>query len=127
MRRERLTGPGASGIIDLVGLSLKPQHLKRYKDVALLLIKCRQYRPRVEPGAARRQRHGVVRLRPRAERQATGHRLPAVYETRLFAEAGGLLSYGPLTHERFARVALYVDRILRGAQPGELPVEQPGT
>ena len=60
-------------------------------------------------------------------RQATGHRLPAVYEPRLFAEAGGLLSYGPLTHERFARVALYVDRILRGAQPGELPVEQPGT
>jgi putative ABC transport system substrate-binding protein len=58
---------------------------------------------------------------------AARHRLPAVYETRLFAEAGGLLSYGPLTHERFVRIALYVDRILRGAQPGDLPVERPTT
>ena len=58
---------------------------------------------------------------------AARHRLPAVYETRRFAEAGGLLSYGPLTHERFARVALYVDRILRGARAGDLPVEQPST
>ncbi len=58
---------------------------------------------------------------------AARHRLPAVYETRLFPEAGGLLSYGPLTHERFARVALYVDRILRGARAGDLPVEQPTT
>ena len=58
---------------------------------------------------------------------AARHRLPAVYETRLFPEAGGLLSYGPVTHERFARMALYVDRILRGAQPGDLPVEQPST
>jgi putative tryptophan/tyrosine transport system substrate-binding protein len=58
---------------------------------------------------------------------AARHRLPAVYETRRFAEAGGLLSYGPLTYERFARVALYVDRILRGARAGDLPVEQPST
>jgi putative ABC transport system substrate-binding protein len=58
---------------------------------------------------------------------AARHRLPAVYETRLFTEAGGLLSYGPLTYERFARVAVYVDRILRGAQPGDLPVERPST
>jgi putative ABC transport system substrate-binding protein len=58
---------------------------------------------------------------------AARHRFPAVYETRLFTEAGGLLSYGPLTYERFARVAVYVDRILRGAKPGDLPVEQPST
>ena len=58
---------------------------------------------------------------------AARHRLPAVYETRLFTEAGGLLSYGPLTYERFTRVAVYVDRILRGARPGDLPVEQPST
>src|SRR5262249_44336532 len=47
------------------------------------------------------------------------HHLPAVYETRLFPEAGGLLSYGPLPQERFGRMAVYVDRILRGARPGE--------
>ena len=56
---------------------------------------------------------------------AARDRLPAVYETRLFAEAGGLLSYGPLPQERFQRMAVYVDRILRGARAGELPVEQP--
>jgi len=58
---------------------------------------------------------------------AARHRVPAVYETRRFAENGGLLSYGPLEQERFQRLALYVDRILRGARPGDLPIEQPTT
>jgi putative ABC transport system substrate-binding protein len=58
---------------------------------------------------------------------AARHRVPAVYETRRFAENGGLLSYGPLEQERFQRLAGYVDRILRGARPGDLPVEQPTT
>jgi ABC-type uncharacterized transport system substrate-binding protein len=56
---------------------------------------------------------------------AARHRVPAVYETRLFPEDGGLLSYGPLAQERFQRMAVYVDRILRGAHPGELPIERP--
>jgi ABC transporter substrate binding protein len=51
------------------------------------------------------------------------HRGPAIYEYRVFAELGGLLSYGPHPHDRYRRAAVYVDRILRGAQPGELPVE----
>jgi putative ABC transport system substrate-binding protein len=58
---------------------------------------------------------------------AARHRLPAVYEIRRFVEAGGLLSYGPLSYERFARVAHYVDRVLRGAKVGDLPLEQPQT
>ena len=58
---------------------------------------------------------------------AARHRVPAVYETRSFAEKGGLLSYGPLEQERFQRMASYVDRILRGARPGDLPIEQPTT
>jgi putative ABC transport system substrate-binding protein len=58
---------------------------------------------------------------------AESHRLPGVYETGRFAEAGGLLSYGPLTHERFSLLAGYVDRILRGARPGDLPIEQAQT
>jgi putative ABC transport system substrate-binding protein len=57
--------------------------------------------------------------------RAARDRVPAVYETRLFPEAGGLLSYGPDPQERFQRMALYVDRILRGARPGDLPIEQP--
>jgi len=56
---------------------------------------------------------------------AARHRMPTVYETRLFPDAGGLLSYGPLAQERFERMAAYVDRILRGAQPGDLPIELP--
>jgi ABC-type uncharacterized transport system substrate-binding protein len=56
---------------------------------------------------------------------AARHRMPAVYETRVFSEGGGLVSYGPLNRERFQRMAVYVDRILRGARPRELPIEQP--
>ncbi|MEO8134266.1 MAG: ABC transporter substrate-binding protein [Betaproteobacteria bacterium] len=56
---------------------------------------------------------------------AERHRLPTVYEQRLFPDAGGLLSYGPGDLDRFQRVAVYVDRILRGAKPFELPVERP--
>jgi putative ABC transport system substrate-binding protein len=56
---------------------------------------------------------------------AARHRVPAIYEHRLFPEDGGLLSYGPLAQERFQRMAAYVDRLLRGARPAELPIEQP--
>jgi putative ABC transport system substrate-binding protein len=58
---------------------------------------------------------------------AARHRLPAVYDTARWADQGGLLSYGPLPTERFQRAAVYVDRILKGARPGDLPVEQPST
>jgi putative tryptophan/tyrosine transport system substrate-binding protein len=51
-------------------------------------------------------------------------RLPAVYGLREFAEVGGLLSYGPSIAHQFRRAATYVDKILKGAHPGDLPVEQ---
>ena len=54
-------------------------------------------------------------------------RLPAMYGTTGFAEAGGLVSYGPNYAEISRRAATYVDKILKGAQPGELPIEQPTT
>jgi len=53
------------------------------------------------------------------------HRLPAIYEHRDFADAGGLLSYGPDILSLNRRAATYVDRILKGAKPADLPVEQP--
>jgi putative ABC transport system substrate-binding protein len=53
------------------------------------------------------------------------HRLPGIYGAVEYAEAGGLLSYGPSYPELFRRAAAYVDRILKGASPGELPIEQP--
>jgi putative ABC transport system substrate-binding protein len=56
---------------------------------------------------------------------ALKHRLPAIYGSREFVEAGGLMAYGPNFSELFQRAAIYVDRILDGSRPGDLPVEQP--
>jgi putative ABC transport system substrate-binding protein len=56
---------------------------------------------------------------------AAQHRLPAASQFRDFAEAGGLLSYGPNLPDLFRRAAIYVDKILKGTQPGDLPVERP--
>jgi putative tryptophan/tyrosine transport system substrate-binding protein len=56
---------------------------------------------------------------------AANARLPAIYEHRGFVEAGGLMSYGPDHRDIFRLVAGYVDKILRGAKPEDLPVEQP--
>lgn len=56
---------------------------------------------------------------------AAKHRLPAIYETDIFIQAGGLMSYGPSLTQMYRRAAYFVDRILKGAKPGELPVEQP--
>jgi putative ABC transport system substrate-binding protein len=56
---------------------------------------------------------------------ASERRLPAIYGWREFADAGGLIAYGPSLHDQFRRAATYVQKILRGAKPGDLPVEQP--
>jgi len=56
---------------------------------------------------------------------AAGNRLPAMYPYRGFPEGGGLISYAPNDRDIFRRAASYVDRILKGANPGDLPVEQP--
>jgi putative ABC transport system substrate-binding protein len=56
---------------------------------------------------------------------AARHRLPAIYTDRPFVEAGGLMSYGPSMRDMAHRTAGFVDKILRGTKPGDLPVEQP--
>jgi putative tryptophan/tyrosine transport system substrate-binding protein len=55
---------------------------------------------------------------------AARYKLPAIYPFRFFVESGGLLAYGPDVADQYWRAAAYVDRILKGAKPGELPVEQ---
>ena len=67
----------------------------------------------------------LVDNRTRIVAFAAQRRLPAVFPDRDFAEAGGLMTYGPNLAANFRRAAYYVDRILKGVQPADLPVEQP--
>jgi putative ABC transport system substrate-binding protein len=81
-----------------------------------------------------RERAGALTVRPapmfvsgrrRLVDLAAKNRLPAVYPWREFVDAGGLMAYGPNLADLYRRAAPYVDRILKGAKPGNLPVEQP--
>jgi putative ABC transport system substrate-binding protein len=56
---------------------------------------------------------------------ADRYRLPAIYPFRYFAHSGGLISYGPTTIDPYVRAAGYVDRILKGEKPADLPVQAP--
>ena len=58
-------------------------------------------------------------------RLAQQHRLPAVYAYRAYVAEGALMSYGPDVYDLFRRSASYIDRILKGAKPADLPVQQP--
>jgi putative ABC transport system substrate-binding protein len=58
---------------------------------------------------------------------AAKYRLPAIYEGREYAQDGGLISYGPNAVDMARRSAAFVDKILQGAKPGDLPIEQPAT
>ncbi len=83
---------------------------------------------------AARQRAGAIAQvasplfdseRPRMVALAARYRLPTIYYARAWVEAGGLMSYGPDLRLIFRRAAVYVDRILKGANPADLPVERP--
>ena len=56
---------------------------------------------------------------------AAMHRLPAIYASKEFVEAGGLVAYGPSYPDLYRRAAAYVDKVLKGEKPANLPVEQP--
>jgi putative ABC transport system substrate-binding protein len=89
---------------------------------------------RPEPGSSARSPNSglIVTASPLAQRHrdlivtlAARHKLPAVYFDRVFAAAGGLISYGPDYTEQYRRAAGYVDRILKGEKPADLPVQAP--
>jgi putative tryptophan/tyrosine transport system substrate-binding protein len=63
--------------------------------------------------------------RERLATLAANYRMPAIYANRQSVDAGGLMSYGPILGEQFRLAAIYIDRILKGAKPADLPVEQP--
>src|SRR5712692_10941761 len=82
---------------------------------------------------AEKARAGVVRGRPffslahmkATVERAAAHRLPLIYEARDFVELGGLMAFGVDVSDLYFRVATYVDKVLKGAKPADLPVEQP--
>ena len=76
--------------------------------------------PKTASAAANLERKRIAEL-------ALKHPLPAVYGTAEYVDAGGLLAHGPSYPELFRRAAIYVDKILKGANPGDLPIEQPTT
>lgn len=83
--------------------------------------------------ARRDELHGVVILsdpatiahRSELGASAIEHRLPTMFANKLYLKGGGLMSYGPDILEAFKRTAFYVDRIVKGAKPGDLPIELP--
>jgi putative ABC transport system substrate-binding protein len=71
------------------------------------------------------QDHLFTRLRGSILKMAANARLPVLHADKYVVETGGLLSYGPDVDDLFRRAAGYVDRILKGAKPADLPIEQP--
>ena len=96
--------------------------LEYSEDLEPLFVKAAQQGAQalITGGGTRMFRH-----RARIAELAARHRIPDFHYDSAFVEAGGLMSYAPSLQGLFRRSAIYVDRILRGAKPGELPIEQP--
>ena len=128
-----LRPPGTSVINDLqlkelraaaLALKLKLEEIKTQADAkglesAFQTAKQKQVSAIMTTGA-----RGFFTERKRIVELAVKHRLPAIYPQKEFVEAGGLVSYGTDSTDLFRRAAVYVDKILKGAKPADLPVQQ---
>jgi putative tryptophan/tyrosine transport system substrate-binding protein len=104
-------GPSALRVLDLAELQGALAYLARRSDSGLLVV----------PDTF------TVANYPSIVAQAQQNALPACYPYRYFATQGGLMSYGPNVPQAYRQIASYVDAILRGANPGDLPIQQPNT
>jgi putative ABC transport system substrate-binding protein len=105
----------------MLGLEVVTPEIRRAEDIApaFKALEGRAQALYVTPDAL------VITNRARIQTLAMGLRLPTMHGSRDYVEAGGLMSYGPNYPDLFRRAAEYVDKILRGAKPGDIPVEQP--
>ena len=105
-----------------LGLQVRPTEVRRPEDLEKTFASMAHERPEalalVASNMFRVHRARIVEL-------AARHRLPTMFSDRGYVEAGGLMSYGADQVAIFHRLATYVDRILKGAKPGDLPIEQP--
>ena len=110
------------GLAPRVGLTLQSVELRDPKDIDAALaaiIRDRADGVMVDSDA------DVWLDQARIVEFAAANRLPLVSSYRGYADAGGLMTYGPSLHDLWRRAATYVDKILKGAKPADLPVEQP--
>ena len=105
----------------VLGLEVVIPEIRRAEDIApaFKALEGRAQALYVMPDAL------VITNRARIQTLAMGLRLPTMHGSRDYVEAGGLMSYGPNYPDLFRRAAEYVDKILRGTKPGDIPVEQP--
>ncbi len=111
---------GAKAAAETLGLRLDAVPVRGPDDFAAALRELRGV-----DGVLNADTPLFVNNRARLVEAMAAGRLPAVYPARAYVEAGGLMSYGSDVSELWRRAALYVDKILKGARPGDLPVEQP--
>ena len=108
--------------VDRLGLPLRPIDLRAATDIDSAFAKMSLERINalivLADGVTVTNQQRIVEL-------AAKQRLPAIYQFREFVDAGGLISYGMNLSRQMERVATYVDKIFKGAKPGDLPVEQP--
>jgi putative tryptophan/tyrosine transport system substrate-binding protein len=111
----------AQRVASQLGMVVVPAPVREANEIAAVMAKVASERVHaidVEPQAP------ILSFQQEIARLLLQYRIPAVSELRLLIEAGGLLSYGPSIFESARRMAYFVDRILKGARPTDLPVEQ---
>src|SRR5262249_2445587 len=119
-------GPGQFGVLQALapslGVELRPIDIRNADDVERSV---RAFAQGSNGGLIVTGSPAAVAHRDLIIALAARHRLPAIYSNRLFVAAGGLMSYGPDFLDQFRRAAGYVDRILKGEKPADLPVQAP--
>ena len=121
-RTQSLSLRDAEAAARSLGLQVRPAEVRRPEDLEKVFANIAHERPEalalVPSNVFLAHRVRIVELSAR-------HRLPTTFSARSYVEAGGLMSYGPDYKAIFRQLANYVDRILKGAKPGDLPIEQP--